>query len=57
MEKETKQILDKLEGIKTDLDYIKSHMTDVDFILTEDDFEALEEARNNLKERKTKRLN
>ena len=50
MEKETKQILDKLEGIKTDLDYIKSHMTDVDFILTEDDFEALEEARNNLKE-------
>ena len=56
MATEAKEILDKLEIIKSDLDYIKNHMVDVDLVLTDDDIEALEEAESDLKAGKTKRL-
>ena len=54
---ETKQILDRLEAIKSDLDYIKKHMADVDSVLTDDDVESLKEAEKDFKAGKTKRLN
>ena len=57
MASETKQILEKLEAIKLELDYIKKHMTDIDTVLTDDDIESLKEAERDLKAGKTKRLN
>ena len=55
-ETESKQILEELKAIRTDLDYIKGHIVDVDLVLTDDDREALEAAEINLKHGKTKRL-
>ena len=57
MASETKQILEKLEAIKLELDYIKKHMADMDTVLTDDDIESLKEAEKDLKAGKTKRLN
>ena len=34
---ETKQIMDKLDAIEADIHYIKSHLADMDVVLTEDD--------------------
>ncbi len=56
MAEETRIIIEKLDSIKLELDYIKKHMADVDTILTEDDMESLEEAERDLREGKTKRL-
>lgn len=56
MTNETKQILKELKGIRSDLDYIKSHIKDVDILLTDDDIESIREAEKDLKEGKTKRL-
>jgi len=42
--------------IKSDIDYIKKHLVDIDSVLTDDDVEALEEAEKDLKSKKTKRL-
>lgn len=56
MAEESKMIMQKLEDIKSELDYIKKHMADVDTVLTEDDTESLEEAEKDFKEGKTKRL-
>ena len=53
---EVKQIMDKLNHILSDLDYIKGHITDIDFILTDDDLSALQEAEKDLSFGKTKRL-
>ena len=46
-------ILDKLNEIKSELDYIKRHMANTDTILTEDDLEALKAAEEDLKKGKT----
>lgn len=54
---ETKQILEKLDMIKSELDYIKGHIVDVDVILTEEDIKSLQEAEEDLIKRQTKRLN
>ena len=56
MTDENKIIMEKLDGIKSELDYIKKHIVDADAILTEDDIESLQDAEKDLKERKTKRL-
>lgn len=56
MTSETKQILAELREIRSDLDYIKSHMTDTDLILTADDKSSIKEAEKDLKEGKAKRL-
>lgn len=56
MAEESKIIIQKLDDIKLELDFIKKHMADVDTVLTEDDIGALEEAEKDFKECKTKRL-
>lgn len=53
MTTETKQIMDKLNLIQSELDYIKEHMVDIDTILTEEDKEALVEADEEFLSRKT----
>ena len=52
-----KQILDKLDEIKSELNYIKRHMADIDVVLTDEDSESLKEAEKDFKSGKTKRLN
>ncbi len=56
MTTETKTILQKLDNIKADLDYLKEHIVDIDVILTDEDIVALKEAEKDLKLCKTKRL-
>ena len=56
MATEVKQIIEKLNHIQSDLDYIKEHISDVDFVLTDDDLNALREAEENLSAGKTTRL-
>lgn len=45
----SKDIRDELKAIREDLDFIKSHMVDIDSIMTEDDFIALNEYRKDKK--------
>ena len=56
MATETKQILEELKLIRTDLDYLKERIVDFDLVLTEDDLQSLKEAELDLKQGKTKRL-
>ncbi len=56
MGNETRLILEKLEDIKSELDYIKKHLVDVDIVLTEEDIDSLKDAESDLKEGKTMRL-
>jgi hypothetical protein len=53
---ETKEILKELKGIRSDLNFIKTHLKNSDVLLTDDDIESLHEAEKDLKKRKTKRL-
>ncbi len=53
----TKQILEKLDEIKLELDDIRGRVLDVDAVLMEDDVEALKAAEKEYKEGRTKRLN
>ena len=39
------QIIDELKSMKKEIYFIKKHMVDVDSILTEDDYRALQEYR------------
>jgi hypothetical protein len=51
MTSETEQV-----AIKSELDYIKEHLVDVDAVLTEDDLKSIQEAEKDLKTGKTKRI-
>ena len=51
-----KIILEKLDEIKTELDYIKNRIANIDVVLTDDDIEALKEAEEDLKKGKTVKL-
>ena len=51
---DAKEIMTKLARLQTDMDHIREHIKDI--TLTEDDLEAIEEARIDLKEGKTMRL-
>ena len=53
---ENKQIMDKLNEIQSDLSYIKKHISDLDAVLTDEDIQALDNAEQELKSGKTKRL-
>ncbi len=53
---EIKQIMDKLNHIQSDIDYLKEHLSDVDLVLTNDDLDALHEAEEDLAIGRTKRL-
>ena len=50
------QVLEKLDTIKSELDFIKEHITDADRVLTEEDTVSLSKAEKDLREGKTKRL-
>lgn len=56
MQTELKQVMEKLDAIKAELDFIKGHIADADYILTDDDVESLKAAEEDLKQGKTKRL-
>jgi uncharacterized membrane protein len=56
MAHDTQQIIDKLDAIKSDLQYIKHHITDLDVVLTDDDIESLKAAEDDLRSGRTKRL-
>ena len=45
MTNEMKLILDKLDSIHIEIDYIKKHMVDADSVLTEGDYKSLVEYR------------
>jgi len=51
---DAKEIMIKLARLQTDMDYVRERIKDI--TLTEDDLEAIEEARIDLKEGKTRRL-
>ena len=53
MSTEAKEIIERLDAIKSELDFIKENMVDRDSILTEDDRKALEEAEKEFKQGKT----
>tara|TARA_Y100000310_G_scaffold29928_1_gene28442 strand:- start:1318 stop:1521 length:204 start_codon:yes stop_codon:yes gene_type:complete len=56
MTSEAKEILGKLDAIKSELDYIKEHMVDSDSILTEEDKKDLANAREEYKKGETTSL-
>lgn len=56
MSNEIKQVLEKLDVIKSELDYIKEHMVDVDSILTPEEEQRLEESMDDLKKGRTTSL-
>lgn len=56
MASELQQIMNKLNHIESDLTYIKKHISDVDLVLTDEDIEAIQEAKRDLVAGKTKRL-
>ena len=49
-------IINKLDMIKVELDYIKKRIIDEDTIMDEEDYRALDEARKELKEGRTTSL-
>lgn len=51
---DNKEIIDKLNNLQGHLEFIREHIEDV--TLTSDDLEAINEARNDFEEGKTKRL-
>ena len=51
-----KDIIEKLDAIKSELDYIREHLVDIDLVLTDDDRQALKKADEDLKAGRTKRL-
>lgn len=56
MGNELQLVLKKLDTIKTELNYIKEHMVDVDTLLTPEEEERLEESLQEFKSRKTASL-
>ncbi len=51
---DAKEIMIKLARLQSDMNYVREHIEDI--TLTEDDLEAIGEARRDLKEGKTRRL-
>ena len=51
-----KLIIEKLDEIKSELDFIKDHIKDVDTILTGDDIDSIKEAKEDLNKGNTKRI-
>ena len=46
-------VMERLDDIKSELDYIKKHMVDADTLLTPEEEQRLEESLRNLKEGRT----
>lgn len=47
------KLIQKLDAIREEISFIKDHMIDIDSIMTEDDYQALQEYR---KQKKSKKL-
>ena len=56
MTNEIKQVMEKLDTIKSELDFIKKHMVDADTILTSREEERLEESLEDLRKGRTTSL-
>lgn len=56
MSAELAQVIQRLDVIKTELDYIKERVVDADMFLSKEDKEDLALARREFKARKTKTL-
>ncbi len=56
MTTQTKEIMQKLNHIQGDLDFIKKRLLDEDLILDEDDIESIHKAHEDIKTGKTKRI-
>ncbi len=56
MTEELNLVLEKLNEIKSELDYIKKHITDQDVLLDEDDLEAIRAGEKQRKEGTLKSL-
>lgn len=56
MTPQVQEIMEKLNHIQSDLNFIKGRLADVDLVLTDKDVDALHEAEKDLKKGKTKRL-
>lgn len=56
MSAELLQVIQKLDVIKTEIDYIKEHMVDIDTILTPDEESRLNESLKEFKQGKTTSL-
>ena len=50
---ELKQVIEKLDTIKEEIDYIKEHMIDADSVLTQEEEKTLDESLTEYKNRKT----
>ena len=50
------EILEKLDLIESELDYIKKHLIDADLIITDDDIKALKEGEKDLRNKSTVRI-
>ncbi|MBW2969239.1 hypothetical protein KY314_03925 [Candidatus Woesearchaeota archaeon] len=55
-ESESRQILQRLDEIKSELDYIKDCLVDADAVLNSEDLASLDDADKDLEQGKTKRL-
>ncbi|MEK6834804.1 MAG: hypothetical protein AABX61_00905 [Nanoarchaeota archaeon] len=53
MTNEIKQVMEKLDVIKSELNYIKKHMVDADTVLTFEEEQRLEESLKDFKEGRT----
>lgn len=51
---DTREIVTRLARLQEDMNYVKEHIDDL--TLTEDDLESIKQAREDLKEGKTRRL-
>ena len=47
-------IINKLDGLRREIDFIKKHILDI--TLTEDDIDSIQEAEEDLRKERTKRL-
>ena len=56
MASETAQILEELRNIRSGIDYLKTHLTDADVLMTDDDWESIRQAEIDLKTGKTKKM-
>ena len=56
MTNEIKQVMEKLDTIKSELDFIKKHIVDADTILTSREEERLEESLEDLRKGRTTSL-
>lgn len=56
MATEIRQIVDKLNEIQSDINYLKETIVDADVVLFDDDIQALKNAEKDLKSGKTRKL-